>query len=163
VRAWNLLLAGLLLAGSAQAVAGPRFVESRTAVDQITQGTEDGLKCGLGYTDPGKITNCAITMSRGVQQLSPDPAAYNVGLFFEAWRDLDAEWTGDQPLVKSHQVPQTMVQAEESATRILYALYRNARGRLGISDKELLSLTKLTTAGRIATLTRLQFWAEHTH
>jgi hypothetical protein len=163
MRAWNILLAGLLFAGCSSAIAGPRFVESHTAVDQITQGIEDGLKCGLGYTDPGRIANCAMTMSRAVQRLSPDPAAYNVGLFFETWRDLDVDWTSDQPLVKSHQVPEAMVQAEESAAKMLYALYVNARDRLGISDKELLSLTKLTTPGKAITLARLQYWAAHTH
>ena len=163
MRAWNLLLAGLLFAGSSSAIAGTRFVESPMAVDQITQGIEDGLKCGLGYSDPGKITNCVITMSRAVQRLSPDPAAYNVGLFFEAWRDLDVDWTSDQPLVKSHQVPLEMVQAEESAARMLHAVYIKARDQLGISDQELLSLTKLTAVGRATTLARLRFWAAHTH
>ncbi|HEX4078474.1 MAG TPA: hypothetical protein VHX61_06330 [Rhizomicrobium sp.] len=55
MRAREPLLAGLLFAGSLSALAAPRFVESHTAVDQITQGIEDGLKCGLGYTDSDRV------------------------------------------------------------------------------------------------------------
>jgi hypothetical protein len=161
MRVWAITLLALLIAGDGEvARAAPRFVESPQAVDEITRGIEDGLHCGLGYTTAAHISNCAVHMSGGNLRLSSDYPAYNTGLFFEVWRDLDVDWTSDGPLLASHQISAADVQNDENATKAIYVLYRDARDRLGISDKDLLALTKLTPAGKSHTWDRLQFWAK---
>jgi hypothetical protein len=144
--------------------AAPRFVETPKAVDDITRGDEDGLRCVLGYLGPAQISNCSFAMARLNAQGAADTRAYNVGLTFETWRSLDVDWVSDRKLVKSGQVSAAQLHDEEVGTRTMYSLYRGARDALGISDKQLLALmTRMTTAGKATTWARLQFWAQQPH
>jgi hypothetical protein len=113
---------------------------------------------------PDQISNCAFAMARVNAKDGSDTRAYNVGLTFEAWRDLDVDWVADQKPAKPGQVTAAQLHDEETATRAMYQLYRSARDALGISDKQLLALmTKMTAAGKATTWARLQFWAKQAH
>jgi hypothetical protein len=161
-----ILLAAAIMsvAGVSAARSAPRFVETPKMVDDITRGDEDGLRCSLGYLGPTQISNCAFAMARVNAKDGSDTRAYNVGLTFETWRDLDADWVADQKPAKPSEVTAAQLHDEEAATRAMYLLYRGARDALGISDKELLSLmTKMTVQGRATTWDRLQFWAKQPH
>jgi hypothetical protein len=145
----------------ASADAKPQFVVTPKLADEIRRGIEEGLQCALQYLGPDQISSCAFAMARLNGRDGSDTRAYNVGLTFETWRDLDVDWVSDQKLAKSGQVTAAQLHAEETGTRAMYLLYRGARDALGISDSQLLALTKLTPSGRTTTWTRLQFWEKH--
>jgi hypothetical protein len=141
--------------------ATPRFIETPKVVDDITRGDEDGLRCSLGYLGPAQISNCAFAMARVNAKDGSDTRAYNVGLTFETWRDLDVDWVADQKPSKLGQVTAAQLHDEETGTRAMYLLYRSARDALGISDKRLLALmTRMTTSSKATPWARLQFWAK---
>ena len=156
----GVLAAIVSIACGSIAQAAPAFVETPKALDDIKRGDEDALRCALQFLGPTQISNCTFTMARMNARDASDTRAYNVGLTFESWRDLDVDWVADQKLAKSGQVTAAQLHDEEAGTRTMYQLYRSGRDALGISDKELLSLmTKMTVQGRATTWDRLQFWA----
>jgi hypothetical protein len=161
----TMLVAAAIFSGlSLGAASAPRFVETPKAVDDITRGDEDGLRCSLGNLGSAEISNCAFAMARVNAKDGSDTRAYNVGLTFETWRDLDVDWVADQKPPKPGQVTAAQLHDEETATRAMYALYRSARDALGISDRELLALmTRMTASGKATTWERLQFWAKQPH
>ena len=154
----------LNIASGAIAQAAPVFVETPKALDDIKRGDEDALRCALQYLSPTQISNCTFTMARMNARDGSDTRAYNAGLSFESWRDLDVDWVSDQKIVKSGQVTAAQLHDEEAATRAMYQLYRSGRDALGITDKQLLALmTKMTAQGRATTWDRMQFWAKQPH
>lgn len=152
------------IAGSAAADPAPRFVESAKVTDDIKRGVEDALRCALQYAGPEEISGCTYNMARLNAQDGQDARAYNLGLTFETWRDLDVDWVSDQKLPKTEQVPALQLQDEEAGAKSMYQLYRGARDALGLTDDHVLALmTKLSPAGKSAALSRLHFWATHPH
>jgi hypothetical protein len=143
--------------------AKPVFVATAKAADDIRRGQEDAMRCALGYMGPAQITNCSYAMARVNAQDGSDGRAYNAGLTFETWRDLDVDFAADQKPQKPGQVNTTQLRDEETATRTMYLLYRSASDAIGISDKQLLALlSRMTPQGKATTWTRLQFWAKRT-
>jgi hypothetical protein len=148
----------------AHAGAKPDFVARPKAVDDIRRGQEDGMRCALGYMGPAQITNCSYAMARVNAKDGSDARAYNAGLTFETWRDLDVDFAADQKPEKPGQVTAAQQHDEETSTRAMYVLYRSARDAIGISDKELLAaLNKMTPQGKATTWVRLQYWAKQVH
>ncbi len=128
------------------------------------RGVEDALRCALQYSGPTQISDCAFAMARLNARDGSDTRAYNLGLTFETWRDLDVDWVADQKPEKPGQVSATQQHPEEAATRAMYLFYRGSRDALGISETQLLALmTRMTPTGKATTLGRLQFWAAQTH
>lgn len=163
MRVWTMAIAALLVLGNgATARAAQGFTGTPPTADEITRGIEDGLHCALGYTSASQISACDVGIARVNlnRRLSPNYPAYSVGLYFEAWRDLDVDWTSDQPLLASHQVSAADVETDENTTKAMYLLFRNARDGLGITDQQLLALTKLSPQGKAHTWARLQYWAK---
>ncbi|HTT82951.1 MAG TPA: hypothetical protein VMF67_05695 [Rhizomicrobium sp.] len=165
MRSWVIIFVASAIMGvaaSAAAGAEPHFVETPKMVDEINRGIEDGLHCALQYLGPAQISNCAFAMARLNARDGSDTRAYNLGLTFETWRDLDVDWVSDQKVAKSGQGSQ--LRDEEAGAKSMYLFYRGARGALGISDAQLLALiTKMTPAGKATASARLQFWANHAH
>ena len=158
------IVTAVSIAGISAADAKPGFVETPKSVDDIMRGVEDGLHCALQYMGPGPISNCAFAMARSNAKDGSDTRAYNVGLTFETWRDLDVDLVSDQKILKGGQVTAAQLHDEETGTQAMYVLYRSARDAIGISDKQFLALmTKMTAQGRAAAWARLQFWAQKVH
>lgn len=144
--------------------AKPVFVETPKAADDIKRGQEDAMRCALGYMGAARITNCSYAMARVNARDGSDTRAYNVGLTFETWRDLDVDFAADQKPPKPGQITAAQQRDEETATRAMYLLYRSARDAIGISDKQLLALlSRMTSSGKATTWVRLQYWAKQVH
>ena len=156
--------AALSIAAVPLAGAKPAFVATPKVVDDIRRGQEDAMRCALGYLGPSQITNCSYAMARVNAKDGSDARAYNAGLTFETWRDLDVDFAADQKPDKPSQVTAAQQHDEETSTRAMYVLYRSARDAIGISDKELLALlNKMTPQGKATTWARLQYWAKQVH
>jgi hypothetical protein len=153
----------LFSAGAAVADAKSPLAANPKAADDIKRGVEDGLHCALQYLGPTQISNCVYTLARINAKDESDTRAYDLGLSFECWRDLDVDWASDLKLPKG-QVAAAQLRDEETGTKVMYFHYRTARAAMGISDGQLLALmTKMTVKGKEAAYSRLQFWAARAH
>lgn len=159
MRFWWIAVALLACgAASAQVNLNAPISEKPTVASELRRGIDAAFDCTLKHMDQSEAMDCVLDAQHINQQQHAGHDAFDVGLYFEAWRHFDIVWTVDTRNADTNSFAASQVDSTKAYAASTFTLFRNYRKALGVTVEQILSQTELNDGGKAAVRARFAYW-----